>query len=275
MSDGYKLDRGPFIHDLVYERIREMIVDGRLRPGDRLVESALAKTIKVSRTPVREAIRRLSQERWIEPQEFGGARVRSMSARDLIDAYTTRAVLEGLAARLACENATTDDIARLRALTVEESEALEAGELKLLSKLNSLFHGGVSDLSRNQPLLDALNGLGIHTVYYKRAILEAAEQPDWRAEYKRYVRRRIDDHVQIIDLLEAGDGAQAEDWTRRHVVENADNLVQLLNLDAGGEDLTLSQIQLSRSAASTPMQFAAPPLNLPSQSRKRGHGSND
>ncbi|MDQ7909909.1 GntR family transcriptional regulator [Phytohabitans sp. ZYX-F-186] len=240
------LDRGAFMHERVYERIRDMIVDGRLAPGDRLIETTLAATLGVSRTPVRESIRRLLQEKWVVLQETGGVTVRRMSAKDLVDAYTTRAALEAVGGRLAAQNATRADVDRLRKLTLAERAAMEAGQLEKLSRLNTRFHDGVAVLSGNQPLLDALNGLAIHTVYYKRAIATAAQDPAWHAQYLTYVAHRLSDHERVVELLDAHAADEVEDWMRRHVVENADNLVKLLRLEPdAGSDVELSRIQLS------------------------------
>lgn len=246
------IDRGAYMHERVYQRIRDMIVDGRLGPGDRLVETALASHLGVSRTPVREAIRRLVQERWVVLQDTGGVTVRELSARDLVDAYTARAALESMATRLAARNATAQEIAELRKLTEQEAEATKQADLVLLSKVNGMFHDGVARLSRNQPLLDALSGLAIHTIYFKRAILRAAEDPEWHTQYLEYVQHRNADHVTILNLIAQGDCDAAEEWMRQHVLENADNLVKLLKLNSDdGSELELSHIQLSQRPMET------------------------
>lgn len=223
-------------------------MDGRLQPGDRLVETTLAEEIGVSRTPVREAIRRLLQEKWVVLHEFGGAIVRGFSADDLKGAYTTRAVLEGLAGRLACRNASDAGIAELRGLVASEKEAQAEGRLEDLSALNATFHESVAKLCQNPSLLDALGALAIHTVYYRRAIVVASKDAAWRQRYVEYVKHRIDDHMHIVQLLESRDEDKTEARMRRHVLENADNMIDLLGLDGSNtRDRTVAT-----SAAGTP-----------------------
>jgi len=95
------------IADSVYERVRDAIVNGRLVPGEKLVEASLARELRVSRTPLRDAFRRLERERLVERVPQGGVRVAPVTADELRQLTEVRASLEGLATRLAAERART------------------------------------------------------------------------------------------------------------------------------------------------------------------------
>ncbi|HEY0117649.1 MAG TPA: GntR family transcriptional regulator [Cellulomonas sp.] len=247
IADGGPLDRATLMHERVHDRLRGMIADRALAPGERLVETVLAAGMGVSRTPVREAIRRLVQEKWLVEQPTGGVVVRTLSASDLIDAYSVRAVLEGLASRLAAQLVRDEDLIRLRQISDLELEALQARDLAAVSRLNGSFHARVADLSRNQPVLDALDGLSIHTVYYCRTILDGAQEEGRRDEFLEYYRQRVLDHAAMVDQLERHD-VHVEDSMRRHVASNAESLLRLLRID---DDLRVADVG-ARLAAKLP-----------------------
>jgi len=246
VQPGQQLERGDYIHERVYQRLRDMIVEGDLEAGERLVETELARILGVSRTPVREGIRRLLQENWVEMREFGGVCVRRLTAQDLVDAYRTRAVLEALAARLACEKITPAKLEKLEQIVAGEFAALDKTDLAVTSRLNTDFHDSLARLCDNKPLLDALQVLGIHTVHYKRAIQRAAEADEaWREQYTSHALARIQDHAKIIDLLRSGEGDVLEDHVRRHVLETADSLVALLDLNRDEAGISRNTAELS------------------------------
>ena len=107
------LDEYKPLRDVVFENLRGAIVEGRLKPGERLMEVQLAEQLGVSRTPVREAIRKLELEGLVVMLPRKGAYVANMSLKDLIDVLEIRASLEGLAASLAAERITDEDIKKL------------------------------------------------------------------------------------------------------------------------------------------------------------------
>jgi DNA-binding GntR family transcriptional regulator len=239
VQPGQQLERGVYIHERVYQRLRDMIVDGDLEAGDRLVETDLARTLGVSRTPVREAIRRLLQENWVDMQEFGGVCVRQLTEKDLVDAYRARAALESLAARLACERITPQTLRMLDEIVAGEFDALGRRDLQRTTRLNTDFHESLARLCGNRPLLDALQVLSIHTVHYKRAILRAAAaDAAWQDQYETHALGRIRDHARIVELLKSDDADALESHVRQHVLETASSLVDLLDLHKKGSAQT-------------------------------------
>ena len=119
------LDEYKPLRDVVFENLREAIVEGRLKPGQRLMEVQLAEQLGVSRTPVREAIRKLELEGLVVMLPRKGAYVANMSLKDLKDVLEIRASLEGLAASLAAERISDEDIKKLEFI-IEEPVLFEA-----------------------------------------------------------------------------------------------------------------------------------------------------
>src|SRR6516164_4297028 len=113
--------------DAVAEILRRAILDGSLKPGQKLHENALARQLEVSRSPIREALLQLERERLVDGQLNRSAVVRRPSPKEIRQVYTIRAALEGIAARWAAERATPDLVARLKQMAAALNQATLAG----------------------------------------------------------------------------------------------------------------------------------------------------
>jgi DNA-binding GntR family transcriptional regulator len=205
----------------VYGAIRRAILDGSLRPGERIVEQRLAKTLRVSRTPVREALHKLERENLVAPSGRGMA-VRSYTAEEVRDIYDLRAHLESYAARRAAQRITPEEIANLRAVqdqlraTVTARAGDDIERLGTLARLNQQFHMLVVRAARSAPLERMVNGIGQTPLAYKAYL--------WYGEAEE--RRSADGHDELLRLLAAGDAAAAETLWLAHVRFGVDVLVE-------------------------------------------------
>lgn len=146
-----------------YEKIRDAIVSGELEPGAPLVESALAAWCEVSRTPVREALRRLEQDGLVTWGERGLV-VREHSAEEILDIYEVRMSLEALSARTAAERRTDHDVRLLRA-TLAQGDAI-TGDPAELVRHSRLFHQHIQRAAHNEALSDLLDRVNLHLSRY-------------------------------------------------------------------------------------------------------------
>jgi DNA-binding GntR family transcriptional regulator len=144
--------------EAVYRALRHGIVRGALAPGERLRSDALANELHVSRTPVREALRKLEAEGLVA---HSGSRliVRTLSERELTELFYVREALEGMAARLAAENATPSEIAEIRDLLDDMESACGQGDLGGLRRLSGEFQQSICRASHNSRLLESLTAL--------------------------------------------------------------------------------------------------------------------
>ena len=144
--------------EAVYRTLRHGIVHGALAPGERLLSDALASELNVSRTPVREALRKLEAEGLVT---HSGTRliVHAPSEQDLTELFYVREALEGMAARLAAENATPVEIAEISELLDDMESARRRGELDALRRLSAEFHQSVCRAAHNHRLARLLAGL--------------------------------------------------------------------------------------------------------------------
>jgi DNA-binding GntR family transcriptional regulator len=206
--------------DDAYEAIRRAIVDGTLKPGQRVIEQQLAKMMNVSRTPVREALFKLERENLVARSGRGMA-VRSFSSEEVRDIYDMRAVLEGYGARLACRRIHETEVALLEQIQTElEQTFSDAGSAQVSARdrLNQKFHRVVVHAARSPSL--------------ERCLAQVIQLP---LLYKAYVwydedatRRSADGHRDLIRLLGSRDEGVAEEHWRRHIEFGRDILAARL-----------------------------------------------
>ena len=147
------------LHGIVLEILREAIVSGLLKPGEKLMEAQLADEMGISRTPVREAIRKLELEGFVHMIPRKGACVAEYSEKDIIDTFRIRLALEKLAIELAVEGITDSEIDELQKVLDEERVSIEAGQLEAMVDKDVEFHDVIYRVSGNQRLIQIMGNL--------------------------------------------------------------------------------------------------------------------
>jgi DNA-binding GntR family transcriptional regulator len=196
--------------DQAYIAIRDRIDDGRLARGSRLHQEDLAAELGVSRTPVREALRRLAAEGRLEMLTNRGARVADIDLGSMPEPYEARLVLEpGAAALAARRGLTTGQLRRLRAAIAAQRSA--AGDIQRSFAANRDFHLGLVEASGNQLLTQFAEHLWVARI--GAAIYEQ------QAETAERMLLDADEHEAILEAVERGDARKAESLARRHVAD--------------------------------------------------------
>ncbi|WP_242906088.1 GntR family transcriptional regulator [Actinomadura terrae] len=199
--------------DTVYRRLRELIVAGEYSPGERLTEMAVSETLAVSRTPVREALRRLQSDGLVLGVGRGVV-VDVMTPECLDHAYDVRAALEALTAELAADRWRAGRIAPAALADLERDaahleEVTAAGELDRAIELNRRFHRGVAELAGNPIALESLERLWDRIIVSTRVSLVRPERPETVAGEHRELLRAIAEGDRVRAGRVAGDHARA------------------------------------------------------------------
>jgi DNA-binding GntR family transcriptional regulator len=202
------------LRQIVYEKIKEAIVEGLIKPGERLSEVELADKLAVSRTPVREAIRQLAQTGLVTLEPRRGAYVALPTIEDATDLYELRAHLEVLAVRLAAKNPPVSALDKFRALFSSMNEQTGTREYLIEDRK---FHTMLYEASRNKYLdimLKNISDLINLCRHYSVEVLSLSTLSD--------------DHVRIIDALKKKDAEKAEEIMRIHLERSREGLLQYL-----------------------------------------------
>lgn len=195
--------------DLAYTHLRELILSGELQPGAVLPQSALAREIGISTTPLREALRRLKQEGLVDLDAHRDARVRPLDAAEARDLLELRAGLDPLAAALAAERRTEAELGEIRE-ALDGLEALSRHPSTAQLQSHHRFHAAVHRASHNTLLVETLDGLWGKTDRYRRHGLETGRSDEER-------ETRATEHRQLFDAVRDGDADTAAELMRRHV----------------------------------------------------------
>ncbi len=191
---------------LAYGQIRALILSGEMAPGARLSQLELADRLAISRTPVREALRRLAGEGLVDALPQRGFRVADIGLESVLRRLEVRLLLEPGIARLAAERSTPADIAALRRTIVREEQARDAAEVHDTSRQ---FHIALARATHNEELVTTLESKWIIEVG-RRLLARRAFEPQWHAADVR-------EHRAVADAVEAGDGDRARELMREHV----------------------------------------------------------
>ncbi|SNR30586.1 GntR family transcriptional regulator [Blastococcus mobilis] len=195
--------------DLAYTRVRDLILSGDLEPGAVLPQAALAQTIGISTTPLREALRRLKQEGLVELDAHRDARVRPLDATEARDLLELRRSLDPLAASLAAQRRTEADLADIRA-ALDGLEALSARPSVPQLESHHRFHAAIHRASHNALLMETLDGLWVKSDRYRRHGLEAGRSDEERDA-------RATEHRLLFEAVRDGDEKTAAELMCRHV----------------------------------------------------------
>lgn len=208
------------IREEVFVRLRQAILGGELKPGTRLVERELAAQLGVSRTPVREAFRKLELEGLVSQTGRRTLVVTQVSAQDMREVFEIRAALEGLAAGMAAEHATQRHLTRFRSIIGEMERCVEAGDLKGFGRLNDRFNETLYEAAGSARLSQMLESL---REYVSRLALAGYDVPG-------RPREALAEHAAIVAAIEARDADGARQAAGRHIVHSQESLWRTLSL---------------------------------------------
>lgn len=218
--DNFHIDMNEYLplRDVVFNTLRKAILKGELKPGERLMEIQLAQRLGVSRTPVREAIRKLELEGLVLMIPRRGAVVAEITVEDLEDVLEVRAALEELAIRRACVHITEDQLRDLKKAASEFKKGLEGEDLLVCVEADMAFHEIIYHAAQNKRLLQML--LNLREQMYR-----------YRLEYlkdRRMHKLLVEEHDTIRRALKKRDVEKAGNAMRIHIENQRDSMVQLI-----------------------------------------------
>lgn len=221
MKGELKMDVNDYLplRDVVFNTLRQAILRGEMEPGERLMEIQLAQKLGVSRTPIREAIRKLELEGLVVMIPRKGAEVAQITEKDMRDVLEVRCTLEELAVSLACKNVTQEKIEELKAANKVFESAVVSKDVVSIVDADVLFHDTIYGMTNNARLIQIINKLREQMYRY-------------RLEYVKDARTHsilISEHNDIIKKLSEKNMEDAKTVIRQHIHNQEKGIVRLLN----------------------------------------------
>ncbi len=213
------------LREIVYEELKRQILMGEITPGTRMMEVELAEKMGVSRTPVREAIRKLEKEGLVAIEPRRGAYASDISIKDMLDVLEVRQDLEGMAAAMAARKVTEDEKKAFIKANTAYMEAVKSGDTEEIIRCDEIFHKLIGDFSGNKTLNQLLSqvqelALRFRYLYYD--------------DFSRYEKMPME-HEEIEEAILSGDSRKARIVAEEHI----DNLKKFVT--EKGEKMSRSE----------------------------------
>ncbi len=206
------------LRDVVFNTLRRAIITGEFAPGERLMEISLANRLGVSRTPVREAIRKLELEGLVIMIPRKGAQVAKITEKSLRDVIEIRCVLEEFAASLACERITPEGRENLKEAHVNFVEAVKNGDILDIVEKDERFHDAIFQATSNERLITIINNL--REQFYR-----------YRMEYVKDIEQHsvlVNEHELLLRAIYDGDSETAKRIMRTHLQNQQEGVIQAI-----------------------------------------------
>ena len=209
------------LRDVVFKTLRQGILTGELKPGERLMEIHLANKLGVSRTPIREAIRKLELEGLVTMIPRRGAEVAQITEKSMKDVLEVRKVLDDLSVELACERITEEEKELLKNAGVDFEDAVKTGDFAKIAKTDVAFHDIIVTATRNIRLSQMVNNLAEQMYRYRFEYIKDSSQH----------ARLVQEHEEICQGIIAGDKKRALEAIEKHIDNQEIAVLKQIRID--------------------------------------------
>ncbi len=223
MQDNLQIQMNDFLplRDVVFNTLRQAILTGDLKPGERLLEIHLANKLGVSRTPIREAIRKLELEGLVIMIPHRGAEVAQITEKSMLDVLEVRRAIDVLCVELACERITQEAMDELEKACDAFAEAVENKDIKMIAKADVALHDIIVQATGNARLSQLINNLSEQMYRYRFEYLK---------DSSRHVSL-IEEHRIIYESIVKRDKEEARNAARLHIDNQQQAIIQQIRLE--------------------------------------------
>ena len=209
------------LRDVVFNTLRKAILTGELKPGERLLEIHLANQLGVSRTPIREAIRKLELEGLVIMMPRRGAEVAQITEKGLRDVLEVRRALDALCAELACDRITEEEKQRLKDACDEFEKATATGDATIIAAADVALHDIIVEATRNQRLIQLINNLSEQMYRYRFEYIKDENQHN----------HLVEEHRMIYESIVHCDKERAAKAAKLHIDNQEKSIIQQLRAE--------------------------------------------
>ncbi|MBQ6696250.1 MAG: GntR family transcriptional regulator [Lachnospiraceae bacterium] len=223
MQDNLQIQMNEFLplRDVVFNTLRQAILTGDLKPGERLMEIHLANKLGVSRTPIREAIRKLELEGLVTMIPRRGAEVAQITEKSMNDVLEVRRAMDALCVELACDRISEEELAELKGACDAFAEAVKGGDIKVIAKADVALHDIIVQATGNRRLVQLINNLSEQMYRYRFEYLKDAFRH----------QNLIEEHRMIYEGIVKRDREAASQAAKLHIDNQELAIIQQIRLE--------------------------------------------
>lgn len=225
MNNSFSLENYKPLRDIVYDYMKNAIIAGEFKPGERLMEVQLAEKLGVSRTPIREAIRKLELDGLVVMVPRKGAYVSDLSTKDLLNVFEIRECLEGLAASLAADRITDSELENLKNMLEEFHRGVLENDIVKMIKYDAEFHNCIFNASRNDKLVQIMNNLEEYIHRFRVKYINNSTKS----------KKLYQEHKKIYESIESRSSLSAQKWAEKHIQDFQNDLIKNMKYFSNGE----------------------------------------
>ena len=214
------------LRDVVFNTLRKAILTGELKPGERLMEIHLANRLGVSRTPIREAIRKLELEGLVIMIPRRGAEVAQITEKSLKDVLEVRRALDALCVELACERITEEGKVKLREACSEFEKATKTGEVTAIAKADVALHDIIVEATGNARLIQLINNLSEQMYRYRFEYIKDESRHE----------KLVEEHRMIYESIIEKDKEKAAKAAKLHIDNQEKSIIRQIRLERGQQE---------------------------------------
>jgi DNA-binding GntR family transcriptional regulator len=209
------------LREVVFNTLRKAILTGELKPGERLMEIHLANQLGVSRTPIREAIRKLELEGLVVMMPRRGAEVAQITEKSLRDVLEVRRSLDALCAELACDRISEEELEKLKAACEQFEKAAGTDDVAEIAKADVALHDIIVQATRNCRLIQIVNNLSEQMYRYRFEYIKDEERHD----------NLVEEHRMIYESILRGDKEKAAEASKLHIDNQEQSIIRQIRLE--------------------------------------------
>jgi DNA-binding GntR family transcriptional regulator len=209
------------LREVVFNTLRKAILTGELKPGERLMEIHLANQLGVSRTPIREAIRKLELEGLVVMMPRRGAEVAQITEKSLRDVLEVRRSLDALCAELACDRISEEELEKLKEACEQFEKAAGTDKVAEIAKADVALHDIIVQATRNRRLIQIVNNLSEQMYRYRFEYIKDEERHD----------NLVEEHRMIYESILRGDKEKAAEASKLHIDNQEQSIIRQIRLE--------------------------------------------
>lgn len=223
MQDNLQIDMNEFLplRDVVFNTLRQAILTGELKPGERLMEIHLANKLGVSRTPIREAIRKLELEGLVTMIPRRGAEVAQITEKSMNDVLEVRRAMDALCVELACDRITPEELEQLKEACDAFETAVKTRDVKKIAQADVALHDIILRATGNQRLIQLVNNLSEQMYRYRFEYIKDSSQHE----------RLVEEHRVIYRSIVQKDKETASRAAKTHIDNQEKSIIRQIRLD--------------------------------------------